>query len=144
CAQSLSGNELLAAYKMHFSGKYQELKQEIERWTGQVWNFADEKTVLELQRTTDGNARLLTEWKEYISVSEQLELDVDKVYAALRALRAAGLALLDRKAKSPLEPLEVGLGFEAALRLVGEAKKPVDAYNSTVDLVNGVVRAKKE
>jgi wobble nucleotide-excising tRNase len=144
CARALSGSELLAAYKMHFSGKYRELKEEIERLTRDVRSFADDRTVLTLQRTIDENARLLAEWKGYISVSLEPTLDVAKIHAAQRALREAGLAVLGQKARSPLESVPVGPGFEAARGVVETMTQLVEAYNSTVELVNGVLGAKKE
>ncbi len=144
CAQTLSGSELLTAYRMFFSEQYRALKEEIDQFTKAVRRFADEDTLHTLHRTTAENARLLDEWKKYISVSEEPTLDPVRIDTAQRALREAGLALLGQKAKSPLETPAAQPDWEAAVGAVETATHLVDAYNATVDLVNGVGRAKKE
>lgn len=144
CAQSLSGSEILAAYRTHFSEKYQQLKTDIQQLVTQVQDFAEEGTVLALQRATSENARLLVEWNEYISVPDEPAFDIAKVHAALSGLRDAALAVLERKTKSPLESFEVGAEFETAVLSSAEATKLAAVYNGTVDFINGLIRAKKE
>jgi len=144
CAQSIADNSLVALFRAHFSGKYERLKTEIEQWTNRLRNYADQSAVLSLERAVHENARALAEWQEYISVAKAPELDVLSVHKALSTLREAGLALLEVKARSPLDPLALGEEFNAARHAVQEAAVLVTAYNSTVDLVNGVIIAKKE
>jgi wobble nucleotide-excising tRNase len=144
CAQSLSTSPIIALYRTYFAGKYENLKTEIEQWTNRLRNYADETAVLALERTTHENTRLVAEWQAYITGVGAPTLDVPRVHEALTTLRGAGLALLDAKGKSPLEPATPGDDFAAAHRAVDEAAALVDAYNLTVDAANGAILAKKE
>jgi hypothetical protein len=76
-------NKLLALYRSHFAGTYANLKQEIEQLTSRVESYADQSAVLSLERTTNENARLLMEWKEYITSPEVPSLDVPRIQEAL-------------------------------------------------------------
>ncbi len=143
CAQPIAGSALIALYRSHFAGKYEKLKTEIQQWTNRVRNYADQTAVLAIERTPYENDRLLTEWREYISGVETPTLDVARVHEALSALRGTGLALLDAKAKSPLEPVALSEEFSAALHSVEDAATLVDAYNAAIDVLNGIILAKK-
>jgi wobble nucleotide-excising tRNase len=144
CAQLIAGSALIALYRSHFAGRYEKLKTEIEQWANRLRNYADQTAVLILERTTHENTRLLVEWREYISDVETPSLDVARVHEALSVLRGTGLALLDVKVKSPLEPVSLGEDFSAALHAVEDATALADAYNAAVHIVNSIILAKKE
>jgi wobble nucleotide-excising tRNase len=144
CAQSLKNNSVIPLFKAHFSGRYESLKTEIEQWTNRVRNYGGQTAAVDLERTTHENARLLIEWQQYITVTAAPTLDVPRVHEAVKALRAAALALLDVKSKSPLEPLALGREFEVARFAVDAAATLVATYKSAVDLINGIILGKKE
>jgi wobble nucleotide-excising tRNase len=144
CAQSLTGSDLIALYRSHFAGTYDKLKAEIQQLTARVRAFADQNTILGLERRTNENTRLLLDWEDYIDAPAAPTLDVPRVSEALGQLRSSALALLDAKARSPLEPVALGPEFATALKAVEEARTLVDAYNAAVDALNGTILAKKE
>ncbi len=144
CSQPLTRNPLIALYRSHFAGTYDKLKAEIQQLTTRVSGFGDQNVILGLERTANENARLLTEWKDYIDAPPAPVLDVPRASEALGQLRAAALTLLDAKATSPLEPLDPGDDFATALQAVAEAASLLDSYNAAIDALNGTILAKKE
>jgi wobble nucleotide-excising tRNase len=144
CGQSIADNTLITLYRSHFAGQYEKLKTEIQEWTNRLRNYADQTTVLALERTTNENTRLIAEWRKYISNLEPPKPDILRVHEALSTIRFAGLALLDAKAKSPLEPIAVSEEFSSALHGLDEAATLVAEYNGAVSVLNGVILAKKE
>jgi wobble nucleotide-excising tRNase len=63
---------------------------------------------------------------------------------AFRALREAALALLDRKAAAPLEPVAQDAAFTAAAAAVAALAEAAAAYNAAVVAANAMIATKRE
>ena len=144
CGTTLSGQELLAAYRTHFAGSYRRHKESVDAWRDKVESFVGEATFLRMQQTVEGNSRLLGEWQTYITTEEKLNLDVESVGKSCLALQEVARGAVAKKCEALLEPVDVAQELTAAEEQVAQARAAVLDYNKAVERVNAAMRAKQE
>jgi wobble nucleotide-excising tRNase len=142
CGQGLGGVELIAAYRAYFSEAYNALRREIAALRERIESALGDRAIAGFERIPDQNAAAVEFWSRYCT------FDVPAITGmtgdAIRALREAALALLDRKAVSPLEPVAPGEAFTAALTDVAAVRAEAAAYNEAVAAANAAIAAKKD
>ncbi len=142
CGQEVRANELIAAYRFHFSTAYMDLKQEIAQLEQRVNNAIGEAALDSVRQAIAGNAALVEFWRQFttVDVPDISFPDIQQKYATLRqkCLEIAG-----RKQESPTKLVELDADFKTALAKVDELRKAVDAYNEAVDAANKRVNEQK-
>ena len=140
CGQGLQGIELIAAYKAYFGEGYAALHREIAALREQVDTALSDRTIAAVERTLDQNTAAVEFWSAYCDIAAPAMAAGSD---AFRALRQAALALLDRKAASPLEPVAPDGAFTAAQTSIAGVQETAATYNESVTAANIVIAAKK-
>lgn len=142
CGQGMQANELIAAYRSHFSAAYRDLKQEVAQLTQQVNNAIGDTSLGSAQQAIAGNAALVEFWRQFTAVVlPGISFpDIQQKYAILRE---RCLALARRKQDSPTELVTPDMGFTTALAAVDGLQEVVASYNAGVDAANLRVKAQK-
>lgn len=141
CGQGLEGIELIAAYKAYFGEGYAALRREIAALREQVASVLGDRAIGAVERTLDQNTATVEFWSGYCDITPPAMAAGSG--DAIRALRLAALALLDRKAASPLEPIAPDGVFTAAQNSVAGVQEMAASYNASVTAANTVIAAKK-
>jgi wobble nucleotide-excising tRNase len=142
CGQGLRANDLIAAYRSHFSAAYRSLKEEAAQLTERINSTIGEISLGPAQQAIAGNAALVEFWKQFITVDLPVISfpDIQQKYATLRE---RCLALARRKQHSPTEAVTANADFTAALAGVDALRPLVTAYNTAVDAANSRVNEQK-
>lgn len=135
---------LIGAYKAYFSATYNSLRTEIAILRQEVTNGFGDREIAQIERLMEQNAAGVEFWSRYCEISAPA-LDVGEGVAgqALRTLRLAALALLDRKAATPLEYVAVDPTFTAAKTALAAIQAGATSYNRIVRHANATIAAKK-
>jgi wobble nucleotide-excising tRNase len=143
CGQSITGIDLIAAYRAYFSAAYNALRGEISAQIERIGSDFGDRAIANTVRIIEQNTTNLEFWNRYCSIALE-PLAVHDLESALRGLRQTALTLLERKSHTPLERIDRDAGLTAAeevYRLIAEAAR---AYNTAVDAANLVIAGKKE
>jgi wobble nucleotide-excising tRNase len=143
CGQSLDGVTLIAAYKAYFSEAYNTLRTEITALRQLIDAAFGDREIARIERTLDQNTAVVEFWSRYCAIALPILAGADRVGDTLRALRQAALALLDRKAAVPLDPVPADASFTAAHAALVTAQNDAATYNQAVRAANAAVAAKK-
>ena len=143
CARSLAGVPLIDAYKAFFSDAYHALRDEIGALARDIEADFGDREIAAIERTADQNEAGGEFWQQYSTFDPPQLGEPGDVAESLAALRKAALALLERKAAAPLEPLQPDEAFREARAASEQARDTVSAYNAAVDTANAIVAAKK-
>jgi wobble nucleotide-excising tRNase len=142
CGQDVTACDLIAAYKAHFSEKYEELKQEIQAAIDSLGAEYGPDKLLVLQRGIAGNETLLEFWTRFIPLVLPA-LTFAEIETAWKEVQTQAEALLKIKAGTPLDAVATSTAFAAAVTAFNPIRVRVDAYNAAVDTTNASITTKK-
>lgn len=142
CGQGVRANELIAAYRSHFSAAYADLKQEVARLTQRVNNAIGEASLSSVQQAIAGNAALIEFWRQFTTV-DLPDISFAHIQQKYATLREKCLALVSRKQDRPTEAVTPGADYDAALGEVKALQTLADSYNEAVDTANARVNEQK-
>lgn len=142
CGQDLSGLDLIAAYRAYFSQEYDGLRAAVADLRQRVSDALNDRAIGAVERTLDQNAAAVEFWSGYCALTPPAMAAGPS--EALRALREAALALLDRKAGAPLDAIAPDDAFTAAMARMTQLQAEAAAYNAAVTAANAVIAAKKQ
>jgi len=142
CGQRLEGLALIAAYRAYFSEAYNALRAEIVDLRGRVETTLSDRAIAAVERLIDQNTAATEFWSAYCDFPAPT-LTGAGPGDVIRTLREAALALLNRKAASPLEPVAPDQVFTAVQAAMAGVQDAVAVYNAAVAAVNLVIEAKK-
>jgi len=142
CGQDLQANDMIAAYRSHFSAAYRGLKEEVAQLTQRVHNAIGEESLSSVQQAVSDNAALVEFWKQFstIALPDISFQDVQQKYAALRE---KCLALAQRKQGSPTEAVAPDADFTVAFAETDSLRAAIASYNAAVDDANLQVNEQK-
>lgn len=142
CGQDLQANDLIAAYRSHFSAAYRGLKQEVAQLGQRVNSAIGETSLSSAQQAIAGNAALTEFWRQFVTVDLPVISfpDIQQTYAALRE---QCLSLAKKKQDSPTEAVTANADFSATLAVVEALRGIVDVYNTAVEAANLRVNEQK-
>jgi len=142
CGQGVQANDLIAAYRSHFSAAYRGLKQEVAQLTQRVNSAIGEAALSSVQQAIAANAALAEFWRQFTAVDlPNISFpDIQQKYATLRE---KCLKLAIRKQDSPTEPVTLDAEFTTACDEVDALKTVVAKYNAAVDVANSQVKEQK-
>lgn len=143
CGQDIKGVPLISAYRAVFSASYKTLKAQIATMRETLSQLFGEGAVGRLETLAEQNRSGSEFWGRYC-VFEQTPLNIPcDISVTMRNLGQASLALLDRKAQTPLEALSPDSAFNEALTAYEAAQSRVRVVNAAIRTVNGLIAAKK-
>src|SRR5258706_2853133 len=102
CGQSLSGLELIQAYRSHFNKAYANLKRAVAALEAEVAKGLADSKIQGAIAGAETNTARIEAWKDQLNLTAPL-LDAAALSAAIKQLREEVLALVSTKQKSPLE-----------------------------------------
>ncbi len=146
CGQALDGvaAALIGAYKAYFSEAYNGLRAQIAALRQGIENGFGDREIAKVERALDQNAAGLEFWSRYCEIAAPaLAGGEGAAGEALRTIRQAALALLDRKAARPLEHVAPDAAFTAAKAVLAATQAGAATYNQAVRAANGTIAAKK-
>ena len=134
---------LISAYRAVFSAAYKALKTDVASLKDQIAGQFGDRAIGALNTLSERNKGNIEFWARYC-VFDPLPLNIlDSLPDAIRSLGRAAIALLDRKAPTPLEPVFLDDAFVNALKAYEDVQRAVMSTNVAIKHVNSLINAKK-
>ena len=133
---------MMAAYKVYFGQAYKELREKIGISRSAVALNLSDREIARIERTMDRNTAAVEFWTRFGEI--QPPVAPARVGDAIRALRSAMIAVLDRKASAPLEIIAPDAACMDALNTLAAIVQQAAEYNAAVETANAVIAATKE
>ncbi|MBI3097978.1 MAG: AAA family ATPase [Planctomycetes bacterium] len=135
CGQGVRANDLIKAYRSHFSDAYGSLKQDVAQLAIQVDTAIGERAQSPILQALADNAALVEFWRPFTTVDlPVIPLpDIQRQYATIRN---RCLALARRKQDTPTEAVTPDTEFTAAVSQFEVLRTVVASYNAAVDAAN--------
>ncbi len=144
CDQSLEGINLVRSLSAFFGDAYEQLKTEIVRVREQITTVFSDRAIGEAERILEGNIGGVEYWTRYCKIVAPVLSSPQGFARSLRELRDAALALLDKKAASPLEIVQIDQRFNNAANVVAALRASAAEYNEAIDKAQEVIADKKK
>jgi wobble nucleotide-excising tRNase len=143
CGQSLEGaSALIGAYRAFFSRGYNALRSEITTLRSQIETALSDRVIGNIETVVVQNVATAEFWSRFCEIVPPV-LGGSGTAEILRSLRDAALALLDRKAATPLERIATDPSYTDAAARALTAQQAVTAHNVGVTAANSVIASKK-
>lgn len=143
CGQDIQGLPLIAAFRAVFSERYKALAGEIVAMKAGIARDMGDAVLVRLGTVAAQNNGSVEFWQKYCAIeTPALALPAEAV-EAIRALATAAIALLDRKAAVPLEPITPDEDFTAAHAAYDSATIAVAMANTAIRAANVIIADKK-
>lgn len=136
-------NELITAYRSHFSTAYRDLKQEVTHLAKRVNDAIGETSLDPVQQAITTNIALVEFWRQFIKV-DLPAISFPDIQQKYTALREKCLTLAKVKQDSPTEAITPDADFASVLAEVEDLRVSAAEYNRAVDTVNTRVNEQKE
>ncbi len=143
CANDVSGDTLIAAYRTFFGQAYTSLKEEISAVQQTIESDFGPVAVAEIEKNIIQNAAAVEFWKEFLSIhipSIAFEKDIKN---PLLAFGRDAVRLTVQKAASPLELVETDTAFIEAKQTCAATAAKLKAYNAVVIATNLAIQQVK-
>lgn len=102
CGTSITGNDLIKAYRAHFNAAYGKLKAEVADIEQVVINKLDDAVVTRIQTMIEAAQARTDAWKPYLDI-QPIGFDSDGLRSVLAQLRGMLEPLISTKSGRPLE-----------------------------------------
>lgn len=142
CGQTMQINEMIAAYRSHFSTAYRGLKQEVAQLAQRINDTIGEASLVSAQQAIAENAALAEFWRQFTTVELPVIsfIDIQQKYAILRE---KCLSLVKRKQDGPTESITSDTDFASSVAEVDALRTLVASYNAAVDTTNTLINEQK-
>lgn len=142
CGQGVQANDLLAAYRSHFSIAYRSLKQEVAQLSHRINGSIGEASLVSTQQGISSNSALVEFWRQFATV-DLPAISFSDIQQKYVILREKCLALAKKKQDSPTGVVTPDAEFTAALSEVDALQAAIATYNAAVDAANLRVNEQK-
>jgi wobble nucleotide-excising tRNase len=143
CGQGIDGSQLISAFRAVFSERYEALVLDINNLSATVADQFGDTALARLETVAAQNRSGAEFWAKYCDFDERSQRLPAELETCVRELRAAALALINKKAGAPLEPVKTDLQFVKALAEYTRLKSIVSAVNTAINSTNALIEAKK-
>jgi len=143
CGQPLDGVSLIVAYRAYFSEAYNALKTEITSFRQMIEASFTDREIARMERILDQNTAAVEFWSRYCEITPPVLAGADGAGDTLRTLRQTALAILGRKAASPLDRVAADPSFTAAHAALVAVQNDAATYTQAVRMINTAIAAKK-
>lgn len=144
CGQDILGLPLIAAYRAVFSARYKALRNDIAAIRDQIAEGFGDGAIGRLETLAERNKSAAEFWSRYCTFDPAGVAFPEDTSTVLRALGPAALVLLERKARTPLEPIQPDAAFNTAAEAFRTAHVQVQEVTMAVRALNALITAKKE
>ena len=145
CGQNVRGLLLIAAFRAVFSDRYKALRDDVTVMHNQITERFGEVTIGRLNAVVAANRGAVDFWSRYCTFDPVSVAISDDLSEAVRALRQAALAALERKDRAPLEPIrQPDAVFDSAAKAYEDAYARAQKVADAIDMVNSLIATKKE
>jgi wobble nucleotide-excising tRNase len=142
CAQSLTGNDLIAAYRGYFGDAYKKLKEDVAGLKVGADDLSSDVTSLKITQIIEKNFLLAGFWGQFIPI-DLPTTDIQTIMAALQELRERAISCVQQKHKNLLEAVAVDNPYKDARTKYENALGHVAAYNVAIEKLNLSIAEKK-
>jgi len=142
CGQSITTNELIAAYRSHFNAAYNQLRQDIANLSERICSTIGENALNTSQQTYYSNLTLVEFWKQFAEIAVP-SFDLENVGTKYSTLRDLAATMAGKKQQSPTDSILPSDDFQAALGAVTALQSSVEVYNAAVDTANTLINEQK-
>lgn len=142
CGLGTSGNDLIAAYRSHFSAAYKALKLKVAQLKERINRSIGESGLQAAQRMLSSNLTLAEFWKQFAPVN-LFDLGFEDISSKYAKLCDLAVMFAQKKEQSPTEPVIPDPTFHAALATVQSLQQSVQSYNVAIDKCNQSINEQK-
>lgn len=139
CAQDVTGNALISAYRVCFGEAYRELRAAIVETRDAVHNALGGIARVGLRATVAENREAAGFWRVYCDVDPAPAIDAAQVEQAAEAAYTSALQLLSQKAAAPLEVINTNQDFRDAKQALVAVAADIEGYNRRVEAINATI-----
>jgi wobble nucleotide-excising tRNase len=143
CGQDIKGVPLIKAFRAVFSEAYAQLNGDISAFRERVAVDFGEAYVISQGATADRNSAGAEFWEDYVSFDWDGTKLPPTFADAVRVLQRELLDLLDRKARTPLDVIDVPATCEAAVNAFQNTFRVLAEANAKIAQANAAIAAKK-
>jgi len=143
CGQDMQSLPLIAAYRAIFSESYKSLKDGINDMQLQVGQLFDAGAIGKLETLAEQNRGGVEFWGRFCAFDKVSFSVSTEISVAVRTLGQTSLALLTRKASSPLEPVAPDDAFSTAFAAYNLVQDAVVKTNTAIRAMNALITDKK-
>jgi wobble nucleotide-excising tRNase len=143
CGQGIDGSQLISAFRAVFSERYEALVLDINNLSATVADQFGDTAIARLETIAVQNRSGAEFWAKYCDFDEPLQRLPAELETCVRELRAAALALINKKAGAPLETVKTDPQFVKALAEYTRLKTIVSGVNTAIKSANALIEAKK-
>jgi wobble nucleotide-excising tRNase len=144
CDQPLEGVSAVPLLSVFFSEAYEQLKAEIAAAREQFATLFSDRVIGDAERTIEANTAGAEFWARYCDLKVPMLSSPEGFAPSFRELRDAAIALLDKKAATPLEDVQIDQRFNDAMNVVRALRASIAEYNRAAANAQIVVAAKKK
>jgi wobble nucleotide-excising tRNase len=142
CTQLVTGLGIIDAYKGYFSQAYADLKEEIKMDTTALNTLMSPDDLSEKQVSVESNKGLNDFWQPLITDALP-DADANALKDAWNTLHVELNTHLEQKQRSPLESMVFSPSLSRAIGVYEAQVAIFEAYNLSVDRLNGLITAAK-
>ena len=141
--QGIQGLPLISAYHAVFSAAYKAIKTEVVSMRDQIAQQFGDRVIGSLNTLAERNKGLVDFWARYCAF-DTIPLNVpNSLPDIIRSVGKAAMALLNHKARAPLESIPLDDIFNTAFSAYRVVEQAVIATNAAIKGVNALIAAKK-
>ena len=144
CGQDIRDFPLIAAYRAVFSDRYAALRGEITAMRNQIVEQFGDGTIGRLNTLAEQNKGTVEFWSRFCTFDPAPLTIPDDIAGAIRTLGQAAVALLERKGRAPLEPIQPDAAFSTAVATYAGAQSKAQKISEVIRFVNALIVAKKD
>lgn len=144
CGQDIRGLPLIAAYQAVFSDRYKALRDEITAIRNQIADEFGDGAIGRLNTRAEQNRSGVEFWGRFCTFDPAPLAFADDIPDAIRELGQVAVALLDRKARAPLEPVQPDATFNTAAATYDAAQAKAQQITEAIQAVNALIATVKE
>lgn len=143
CGQNINGLPLITAYRLVFGDAYKGLVADIKTYQQIIQEEFGEGKIGWLSSQIEKNKSVVEFWRQYFPIDPDMLAMPENLLEAIRGVGVASLALLDRKARSPLEAVPLSKEYEDAVASLQALQTSVKAANMAIYAAKEIFNAKK-
>lgn len=144
CGQGIAGLPLVKAFRAVFSDAYAKLQSDVAALRERIVSDFGDAHIANQATKVERNSAGAEFWEEYVSLDWGGTKLPSTFAESVRNLRQELLNLLDRKARAPLEVVDVPRTCEAAVNAFRQAFEDLAQANAKIAQVNAAIVAKKQ
>jgi wobble nucleotide-excising tRNase len=143
CGQDIQDLPPIAAFRSIFSKRYKALRDDITAMRAKISEQFGDRALGGLNTLVEQNRGSAEFWGRFCNFDPTPLTFPEDISEAMRDLAQAALALLDRKDRAPLEPIQPDAAFDSAASVFDGAQARAQEIAEAIRAVNILIAMKK-